>query len=107
MKPSKDLDEQMEEILHKYGAEEGGQAMSKTLDEILRDAIYIARYGDETARDRTEEAKLAILDTIKRAKPDEVEPGLIWGENVARGYNKSIRLYEQNLMKELLGEQSQ
>ena len=64
------------------GQKKGGQAMSKTLDEIL-------------------------LDTIKRAKPDEVEPGLIWGENVARGYNKSIRLYEQNLMKELLGEQSQ
>ena len=64
-----------------------------------------AKYGrDGTMDDFVREAKQAILDAIKRAKPDEVEPGLIWGENVARGYNKSIGLYERNLMKELLGE---
>ena len=84
--------------------------MSEDLrDKLLNLRITVWKQADLNGQanldhDSVEDIMQLILDAIKRAKPDEVEPGLIWGENVARGYNKSIRLYEQNLMKELLGE---
>lgn len=75
---------------------------AKTLDEILRvfgkrqrvegtwgdDAIPLAGHP---------EAKQAIIDAIKRAKPEKYENAI--GDSY--GYNVAIDEFEQNIMKEL------
>lgn len=45
----------------------------------------------------------AVKELVLASKPEEVKPGLIWGKDVARGYNKGLDTYQANIIKAIEG----